>query len=46
VPTATTFQYTVSGTPTTPATGTISVNRCYLMNANDTYAVDLSNVVA
>lgn len=44
--TANTFQYTVTGTPATPATGTISVNRCYLMNANDTYSVDLSNVVA
>lgn len=44
--TSTTFTYTVGGAPATPATGTISVNRCYLMNANDTYAVDLSSVVA
>lgn len=46
VPTTSTFTYTVSGAPATPATGIISVNRCYLMNANDTYAVDLSNIVA
>lgn len=46
VPSATTFTYTVTGSPATPATGTISINRCYLMNTNDTYAVDLSNVVA
>jgi hypothetical protein len=45
VPTSTTFTFTVAGSPATPATGTISVNRCYLMNANDTYAVDLSNLV-
>lgn len=43
---STTFTYTVSGAPATPATGTISVNRCYLMNANDTYSVDASNIVA
>lgn len=44
--TSNTFTYNVSGSPATPATGTISVNRCYLMNANDTYAVDLSNLTA
>lgn len=46
VPTLTTFTFTVSGSPATPATGVISINRCYLMNANDTYAVDLSSVTA
>lgn len=46
VPTAATFTFTVSGAPATPATGVISVNRCYLMNANDTYAVDASNITA
>lgn len=44
--TSNTFTYSVTGSPATPATGTISVNRCYLMNANDTYAVDLSNITA
>lgn len=44
--TSTTFTYTVSGTPVTPATGTITANRCYLMNTNDTYSVDLSNLVS
>lgn len=44
VPNNTSFQYAVSGAPATPATGTISVNRCYLLNANDTYAVNLSNL--
>lgn len=44
--TSTTFTFTVSGAPATPATGAISVNRCYLMNTNDTYSVDLSNIVA
>lgn len=44
--TATTATFTVAGAPATPATGTITVNRCYLMNANDTYAVDLSNITA
>lgn len=44
--TSTTFTYVVGGAPATPATGTISINRCYLMNTNDTYSVDLSNVVA
>lgn len=46
VPSSTTFTFNVSGSPATPATGTVSVNRCYLMNANDTYAVDASNIVA
>lgn len=44
--TTNTFTYTVSGAPVTPATGTITINRCYLMGTNDTYSVDLSNVIA
>lgn len=36
------FTYTVSGTPLSPATGVILVNRCFQMNVGATYDVDLS----
>jgi hypothetical protein len=43
---ANTFTYTVTGTPATPATGTIDCNRVVNLAQNDTYTVNLSNVVA
>lgn len=43
---ANTFTYTVTGTPATPATGTIDCNRVVNVAQNDTYTVNLSNVVA
>lgn len=36
---ADTFTFAIGSTPASPATGTITVNRCYIMNANDNYRV-------
>lgn len=43
---ANTFTYPVTGTPATPATGTIECNRVVNLAQNDTYTVNLSNVIA
>lgn len=38
------FTYTIAGSPASPATGVILVNRCYQMNVGANYDVDLSLV--